>query len=123
MLTHFQHRLSLAALVNQHPAQTESSSATLLEALLNQSCLLYTSIRQKFVKCVDDKDQLLIAKPGFAYQQFLFLAFAPVSIHKTLGARQLFPSGAVAGIPLFAGEPSLINQALHRANGLSLIHI
>ena len=36
-------------------------------------------IRQKFVKCVDDKDQLLIAKPGFAYQQFLFLAFAPVS--------------------------------------------
>jgi hypothetical protein len=69
------------------------------------------------IECVDDKNQLLIAQPGFAYQQFLFLAFTPVSIHQTLGARQLLPSRAITGIPLLASEPSLINKALHRANG------
>jgi len=56
---------------------------------------LQNSHPQKLIECVDDKDQLLIAQPGFAYQQFLFLAFTPVSIHQTLGARQLLPSRAI----------------------------
>src|SRR5208283_741076 len=42
------HRLSLAALINQHPAQTESSSAALLEALLNQSAGSSKDFRRQF---------------------------------------------------------------------------
>ena len=98
MLTHFQHRLSLAALVYQHPAQTESSSATLLETLLNQSAGSLKNFGRQFAAVFTGHRAFDAFDNRGPWSAVIFKLLGTIMHRHTRPAADVFVIGALIGI-------------------------
>ena len=73
-------------------------------------------VGEEFVERGKDKKEFGVAQAGFLDEEFLALAFAPVSADQAFRAGALLTLAGV-GVALLANEAALVHEALDCADG------